>query len=72
MYSILLETFVRDSTEREELFNAITTVPIIKTKADWALRWISSDRSFAERLVGGLTEKAAGLCGGGRDEQANG
>ena len=33
------------------LFDAIHTVPCIQKKAEWALRWISSDNSFAERLV---------------------
>jgi ribonucleoside-diphosphate reductase subunit M2 len=34
-----------------KLFKAIQTIPIIKRKADWALKWITSSKSFAERLV---------------------
>jgi ribonucleoside-diphosphate reductase subunit M2 len=34
-----------------KLFKAIDTIPIIKKKADWALTWISSNRTFAERLI---------------------
>lgn len=37
--------------ERNTLFNAIRTVPIIKKKAEWALRWINKADTFAERLV---------------------
>jgi len=51
-YSLLIDTYIKDPARREYLFDAIETIPCIKKKADWALRWIS-DRgaSFAERLV---------------------
>jgi hypothetical protein len=39
------------SNSQDKLFRAVTTVPIIKKKADWALKWITSNKSFAERLV---------------------
>eukprot|EP00127_Corallochytrium_limacisporum_P007258 Clim_evm14s245 gene=Clim_evmTU14s245 len=52
MYSLLIDTYVRDRSEKEFLFNAIETVPSVKRKAEWALKWISSPTaSFAERLV---------------------
>ncbi|MEW5298444.1 MAG: hypothetical protein WDW38_000818 [Sanguina aurantia] len=51
MYSSLLLHYVQDTQERNNLFNAIHTVPSIKAKAEWALRWIQSDAGFAERLV---------------------
>ncbi|KAG7097080.1 Ribonucleotide-diphosphate reductase (RNR), small subunit [Marasmius oreades] len=52
VYSLLLDTYIKDVTERQFLFDAIDTIPCIKRKADWALRWISDKRvSFAERLV---------------------
>ncbi|KAF9263514.1 ribonucleotide reductase [Marasmius fiardii PR-910] len=51
-YSLLLDTYIKDVTERQFLFDAIDTIPCIKRKADWALRWISDKRvSFAERLI---------------------
>ncbi|KAJ6515984.1 ribonucleotide reductase [Mycena sanguinolenta] len=51
-YSLLIDTYIRDPAEREYLFDAIETIPCIKRKADWALRWISDTRStFGERLV---------------------
>lgn len=52
MYSLLLDHFVRDAAQRQHLFQAIHTVPCVKHKAEWALRWIGSSTSFAERLVG--------------------
>lgn len=52
MYSLLIETYVRDSQEREFLFNAIQTLPCVKKKADWALNWISSkNANFGERII---------------------
>lgn len=50
-YSLLIDTFIKDAKNRNHLFNAIETVPCVKKKADWALRWISGSESFAERLV---------------------
>ncbi|KAK9467250.1 ribonucleotide reductase [Lipomyces arxii] len=51
-YSLLIDTYIKDTAERAYLFDAIETIPCIKKKADWALRWISDKESiFAERLV---------------------
>lgn len=50
-YSLLLDTYIKDPKEKTEMFNAIETVPCIKKKAEWALQWIGSDSSFAQRLV---------------------
>lgn len=51
-YSLLIETYIRDQKQRTYLFNAIDTIPCIKKKADWAIRWIQDTEStFAQRLV---------------------
>ncbi len=51
-YSLLIDTYIRDPQEKQYLLNAMETIPCIKQKADWALRWISDKQSsFAERLV---------------------
>jgi ribonucleoside-diphosphate reductase subunit M2 len=51
-YSLLIDTLIKDPTQRTHLFDAIETIPCVRRKADWALRWISDKRStFAERLV---------------------
>ena len=49
-YSLLIDAYIKDPKEKHYLFNAIETVPCVKKKADWALRWIQNG-SFAERLV---------------------
>ncbi|XP_050216503.1 ribonucleoside-diphosphate reductase small chain A [Mercurialis annua] len=51
MYSLLLETYIKDSREKHKLFNAIEKIPCVARKAKWALDWINSASSFAERLV---------------------
>nr|CAH7714534.1 unnamed protein product [Callosobruchus chinensis] len=52
MYSVLIETYIKDPQEKEFLFNAIETLPCVRKKADWALNWISSKTStFGERIV---------------------
>lgn len=50
-YSLLIDTYIKDTKEKERLFNALETIPCVKKKADWALRWIEKSTSFAERLV---------------------
>lgn len=52
MYSLLIDTYIRDETEKARLFNAISTVPCVGKKAQWALSWLESTTStFGERLV---------------------
>lgn len=50
VYSLLIDTYIKNDKEKDELFRAIDIFPAIKEKADWALKWIESD-SFAERLI---------------------
>ncbi|XP_056298657.1 ribonucleoside-diphosphate reductase subunit M2 isoform X2 [Pseudoliparis swirei] len=52
MYSLLINTYIREPQEREYLFNAIETLPCVKKKADWAIRWIGDKgANFGERVV---------------------
>ena len=51
VYSLLIEKFISDESEKTTLFEAITEIDCIKKKADWALKWFSRENSFAERLV---------------------
>ncbi|CAK7333563.1 unnamed protein product [Dovyalis caffra] len=51
MYSLLLETYIKDPDEKNRLFHAMETVPCVAKKANWALRWIDGGESFAERLI---------------------
>jgi len=50
MYSLLIDTYIKDTKERNECFKAIEFMAPVKKKAEWALKWIESE-SFAERLV---------------------
>lgn len=51
-YSLLIDTYVKDPHQRTHLFEAIETIPCVKHKADWALKWIADEQSsFAERLI---------------------
>lgn len=49
-YSLLIDTYIKDTAEKNHLFNAIDTLDCVRKKADWALRWIE-EGNFAERLV---------------------
>jgi ribonucleoside-diphosphate reductase beta chain len=50
MYSLLIDTYIKDNKERNECFKAIEYMPPVKKKAEWALKWIESE-SFIERLI---------------------
>ena len=50
VYSLLIDTYITDSAEKDFLFNALENVPAVSKKAEWALRWIKSPQ-FIERLV---------------------
>lgn len=49
-YALLIDTYIRDIREKTRLLNAIQTVPAVRKKAEWALRYIERS-SFAERLI---------------------
>jgi len=52
MYSLLIDTYVDNESERRFLFNALENLPCVKKKADWALKWIRDDvATFAERII---------------------
>jgi ribonucleoside-diphosphate reductase beta chain len=49
-YSLLIDTYIKDTKEKDYLFNAIETFPPVQKKAEWALKWIENG-NFAEILV---------------------
>lgn len=52
VYSLLIDTYVKDRVEKSNLFEAVQNFPCIKKKADWAIKWINDKRSsFATRLL---------------------
>jgi ribonucleoside-diphosphate reductase beta chain len=51
-YSLLIDTYIEDRTEKLDILRSIQTVPCIQKKADWALQWMESDEAdFATRLM---------------------
>lgn len=50
-YGLLIDTYIKDPTEKDYLFHAIDNIPCIKKKADWALKWIYGQDNFALRLL---------------------
>ena len=52
VYSLLIDSYVKDKSEKDKLFKAIDNFPCIKKKADWAIKWINDKRSsFATRFT---------------------
>jgi len=49
-YALLIDTYIKDNVEKDKLFHGIDTIPAVKRKAEWALRWIENG-NFAQRLV---------------------
>ncbi|UOQ53972.1 ribonucleoside-diphosphate reductase small subunit [Hymenobacter cellulosivorans] len=49
-YSLLIDTYIKNPQEKDRLFNALETVPCVKKKGEWALKWINSE-NFAERII---------------------
>lgn len=50
-YSLLIDTYVDDPAEKDQLFHAVETMPSIARKANWAMKWMNDSDSYAERLV---------------------
>ena len=52
VYSLLIDTYIKEDREKDKLFTALDHFPCIKKKADWAIKWIEDKRSsFATRLI---------------------
>ena len=50
-YSLLIDTYITDAAEKDFLLKGITNIPVVTKKAQWALQWMNSDNSYAERLI---------------------
>jgi ribonucleoside-diphosphate reductase beta chain len=51
-YSLLIDTYIKDNSEKEKIFNSINTVPSVSKKAEWAYKWIENKEvNFATRLI---------------------
>jgi ribonucleoside-diphosphate reductase subunit M2 len=50
-YSLLIEQYIREPTEKQNIFNAIETMPAVREKAQWAIQWMQKENCFAERVI---------------------
>ena len=51
MYSVLIDEIVQDKEEKDRLQNAVNTMPCIKEKNAWGIKWAYSGAPFIQRLV---------------------
>jgi ribonucleotide reductase beta subunit family protein with ferritin-like domain len=51
MYGLLIDAVIRNASDRDRLFGAIRSIPCVRAKASWALKWLDRSRPFAERLI---------------------
>jgi ribonucleoside-diphosphate reductase beta chain len=51
MYSLLIDTYIQNETEKKKLFAAIETIPVVKNKAEWAMKWINPELPWEQRLI---------------------
>lgn len=49
-YSVLIDTYVNDTAEKTRLFNAVETIPAVKKKADWAIKWIEEGSTLRQMI----------------------
>lgn len=49
-YSLMIDTYITDSEEKNKMFNSLESNPIVSKKAEWGLKWITNG-TFAERLL---------------------
>jgi ribonucleoside-diphosphate reductase beta chain len=49
-YSLLIDSYISDTKEKLGLFNAIETIPAVKKKADWAMKWIEEGSTLVESI----------------------
>ena len=50
-YSLMIDTYVKDIKKKNKLFNAISEIPCVKKKADWAIKWINNSDTFGTRII---------------------
>jgi ribonucleoside-diphosphate reductase beta chain len=51
MYSLLIDTYIKDPVEKDFLFNALQNLECVSKKGNWAMRWIENAPTFAHRLI---------------------
>ena len=57
MYSLLIDTYIQDSKEKLQLFNAVDNIPAVKRKAEWAMKWIEEGSTLQQSIPSEVLEK---------------
>ena len=57
IYALQIESYVKNTEEKDQLFSAIENIPCIKQKAKWVSKWLSGNQNLLTRLIAfGLVE----------------
>jgi len=51
VYSLLIDTYIKDKEEKQKLFNGMDTLVCVGKKSNWALKWLDRKEDFGIRLV---------------------
>ena len=57
MYSLLIDTYIQDSAEKDKLFNAVDNIPAVKRKAEWAMKWIEEGSTLQQSIPSEFLEQ---------------
>jgi ribonucleoside-diphosphate reductase beta chain len=49
-YSLLIDTYISDKNEKKDLFRAVETIPAVKKKANWAIKWMEDGHSALNKI----------------------
>jgi ribonucleoside-diphosphate reductase beta chain len=50
-YALLIDTYISDPKEKEEMFNAVEHMKTVKKKAEWAIKWTNSDADLDSLFI---------------------
>lgn len=49
-YALLIDSYISDAAEKKRLFSAVETIPAVKQKADWAIKWIEEGSTLQQTI----------------------
>ena len=50
-YNLMIDTLVKDTKRKHQLFRAIDTIPVVKKKSDWAIKYIEQKLDQKDALA---------------------
>ena len=51
MYSLLIDTYIKNPAKKDKVLHAMTEYDCVKRKAEWAMKWMNESSPFSTRLV---------------------